>query len=199
MIGSLVKSFLWLSEPFLAALLIRILGATWRIEFKGLSLIKKYSFRVLYVFWHENMLPPLFTHRGRKVGVIVSPSRDGELISRVLKLFGFKVFRGDTKSKGSIGLIKLIKYGNKGFEIAITPDGPKGPRRKAKKGIFCIAKKTDIPVLAVRVTADRSFRFSSWDRFMLPYPFSRITIEINEFEKKSDKKSLEKLLSSEKN
>jgi len=195
MIGSPIKSFLWLSEPFLAALLIRILGATWKIKFKGLSLIKKYSSRVLYVFWHENMLPPLFTHRGRKVGVIVSPSRDGELISRVLKLLGFKVFRGDTKSQGSKALIKLIKYGNKGFEIAITPDGPKGPRRKAKMGAFLIEKRTDIPMLAVRVTADRAFRFSSWDKFMLPYPFTGITIELNEFEKKSGKKSLENLLS----
>ncbi len=195
MIGSLVKSFLWLSEPFLAALLIRILGATWKIKFKGLSLIKKYSSQVLYVFWHENMLPPLFTHRGRKGGVIVSPSRDGERISRVLKLLGFKVFRGDTKSQGSKALIKLIKYGNKGFEIAITPDGPKGPRRRAKMGAFLIAKRTEIPILAVRVTANRTFRFSSWDRFMLPYPFSKITIELNEFDKKSGKKGLENLLS----
>jgi hypothetical protein len=195
MIGSLVKSFLWLSEPFLAAILIRILGITWKIKFKGLSLIKKYSSQVLYVFWHENMLPPLFTHRGRKVGVIVSPSRDGELINRVLKLFGFKVFRGDTKSKGSEALIQLIKYGKEGHEIAITPDGPKGPRRKAKTGALIVAKRTDIPVLAVRVTADRAFRFSSWDKFMLPYPFSKITIELNEFEKKSGKKNLEKLLS----
>jgi len=195
MIGSLVKSFLWLSEPFLATLLIRILGATWKIKFKGLSLIKKYSSQVLYVFWHENMLPPLFTHRGRKVGVIVSPSRDGELISRVLKLLGFKVFRGDTKSEGDKALIKLIKYGNKGFEIAITPDGPKGPRRRAKMGAFLIAKRTEIPILAVRVTANRTFRFSSWDRFMLPYPFSKITIELNEFDKKSGKKGLENLLS----
>jgi len=141
------------------------------------------------------MLPPLFTHRERNIGVIVSPSRDGELISRVLKLLGFKVFRGDTKSQGSKALIKLIKYGNKGFEIAITPDGPKGPRRKAKMGAFLISKRTDIPILAVRVTADRTFRFSSWDKFMLPYPFSKITIELNEFGKKSGKKGLENLLS----
>jgi lysophospholipid acyltransferase (LPLAT)-like uncharacterized protein len=195
MIGSLIKSFLWLSEPFLAALLIRMLGATWKVEFKGLPLLKKYSYQVLYVFWHENMLPPLFTHRGRKVGVIVSPSRDGELISRVLKLLGFKVFRGDTKSKGSKALIKLIKYGNKGFEIAITPDGPKGPRRKAKMGVFLMAKRTNIPVLAVRVTADRAFRFSSWDKFMLPYPFSRIKIELNKFKKNPKRQALDKILS----
>ncbi len=178
MIGSLIKSFLWLIEPFLAALLIRILGATWKIEFKGLSLIKKYSPRIFYVFWHENMLPPLFTHRGRRVGVIVSPSRDGELMSRVLKLFGFKVFRGDTKSKGSQALIKLIRYGNKGFEIAITPDGPVGPRRKAKKGVLYIARRSGLPIFAVSIEAHPCIRFSSWDKFMLPLPFAKIRISM---------------------
>jgi len=195
MIGSLIKSFLWFSEPSLAALLIYILGLTWRIKFRGVSLVKQHTAQVLYVFWHENMLPPLFTHRGRKVGVIVSPSRDGELISRVLKLLGFKVFRGDTKEKGSTALIELIKYGKRGFEIAITPDGPKGPRRKAKKGVLLIAKKTNLPLLAVRITSGKCFRFSSWDKFMLPYPFSRIEIELIKVEKNPDKQILEKLLS----
>ena len=194
MIGSLKKSFIWFLEPFLISLLVRILGSSWRIEFKGISLVKKYNFKVLYVFWHENMLPPLFTHRHRNVGVIVSPSRDGELMSRVLKLLGFKVFRGDSKEKGSKALIELINYGKKGFEIAITPDGPKGPRRKAKKGVFLITKKTNFPVLAARITCKKCFRFSSWDKFMLPYPFSKIEIELNEFEWNSEKNSLEKLL-----
>ncbi len=195
MIGSLIKSFLWFSEPFLATILIYILGLTWRIEFKGISLVKKHNSQVLYVFWHENILPPLFTHIGRKVGVIVSPSRDGELISRILKLLGFKVFRGDTKEKGSKALIELINYCKKGFEIAITPDGPKGPRRKAKKGVFLIIKKTNLSVLAVRITCKKAFRFSSWDRFMLPYPFAKIEIELNKLDRNTEKDTLEKLLS----
>lgn len=197
MIGSLIKSFLWFSEPFLALVLVYIFGFTWRIEFKGkgLSILKKYNSKVLYVFWHENMLPPLFTHRGRKVGVIVSPSRDGELISRILRLLGFKTFRGDTKERGSKALIELINYGKKGYEIAITPDGPKGPRRKAKKGVLLIAKKTTLPILAVRINADKAFRFSSWDRFMLPYPFTKIKIELNQLKENLERQTLEKLLS----
>jgi lysophospholipid acyltransferase (LPLAT)-like uncharacterized protein len=195
MIGSLIKSFLWFSEPLLIALLVYVLGLTWRIEFKGISILKKHNFKVLYVFWHENMLPPLFTHRGRMVGVIVSPSRDGELMNRILKLLKFKVFRGDTEKKGGRALIKLIKYGRKGHEIAITPDGPKGPRRKAKKGVFLVARKTGLPLLAVRINSGKSFRFSSWDKFMLPYPFSRIEIELNELEKNLNSKSLENFLS----
>jgi lysophospholipid acyltransferase (LPLAT)-like uncharacterized protein len=195
MIGPLIRYFLWFSEPLLIALLVYIFGLTWRIEFIGIPLLKKYNFKVLYVFWHENMLPPLFTHRGRMAGVIVSPSRDGELMSRVLKLLKFKVFRGDTEKKGSRALIELIKYGRKGHEIAITPDGPKGPRRKAKKGVFLAARKTGLPLLAVRVNSRKSFRFSSWDKFLLPYPFSKIEIELNELEKNSTIENLEKLLS----
>jgi lysophospholipid acyltransferase (LPLAT)-like uncharacterized protein len=175
--------------------MVNTLGLTWRIKFKGISLLRKHNFKVLYVFWHENMLPPLFTHRGRMVGVIVSPSMDGELMSRVLKLLRFEVFRGDTERKGSRALIELIKYGRKGHEIAITPDGPKGPRRKAKKGVFLVAQKTGLPLLAVRITSRKSFRFSSWDKFMLPYPFSRIEIELNELEKNLNSESLGKLLS----
>jgi lysophospholipid acyltransferase (LPLAT)-like uncharacterized protein len=195
MIGSLIQSFLWFSEPFLVTLLVYILGLTWRIEFKGCSLLKKHNYKVLYVFWHENMLPPLFTHRGRSVGVIVSPSRDGELISRVLRLLKFKVFRGDTEKKGSRALIELIKYGRKGHEIAITPDGPKGPRRKAKKGVFLLAQKTGLPLLTVKITSARCFRFPSWDKFMLPYPFSRIEIELNKVEKNLNSDTLGKFLS----
>jgi lysophospholipid acyltransferase (LPLAT)-like uncharacterized protein len=195
MIGSLIQSFLWFSEPFLITLLVYILGLTWRIEFKGISLLREHNFEVLYVFWHENMLPPLFTHRGRSVGVIVSPSRDGELMSRVLRLLKFKVFRGDTEKKGSRALIKLIKYGRKGHEIAITPDGPKGPRRKAKKGFLLVAQKTGLPLLTVKITSSRCFRFSSWDKFMFPYPFSRIEIELNKLEKNLNIGNLEKFLS----
>ncbi|MEO0293922.1 MAG: lysophospholipid acyltransferase family protein [candidate division WOR-3 bacterium] len=195
MIGSLLRSFLWFSGPFLTTLLIYLFGLSWRIEFKGLSILKKYNFKVLYVFWHENMLPPLFTHRKRKVGVIVSPSLDGEFMSRILRLLGFKVFRGDTEKGGSKALIGLIKYGREGNEIAITPDGPKGPRRKVKKGVFLLARETSLPIIAVRVSSGRCFRFSSWDKFMLPYPFSKIKIELREILNQPKEETLEKYLS----
>lgn len=195
MIGSLIKSFLWLSEPFLITFLVYILGFSWRIKFKGLHLLKQHNYKVLYIFWHENMLPPLFTHRNRQVGVLVSPSRDGERISKVLKLLGFKVFRGDTQKRGGSALIELVNYGKKEHEIAITPDGPKGPRREAKRGIFLIAKRTKLPILTVKIKASKCFRFSSWDKFMLPYPFSKIEIVVKNPGRDLTREKLERLLS----
>jgi len=194
MIGSLIRSFLWFSGSFLLTILILILGHTWRICFKGWEKVLKYDASVFYAFWHENMLPVLFSHRGRGVGIIVSLSPDGELVARMLKILRYNVFRGDTEKRGREVLRELIQYGKGGKEIAITPDGPKGPRREVKKGVFVIAKRSRLPLFAVKIEADRCFRFSSWDRFMLPLPFSRIEITITGPIQKLDSETLKKTI-----
>jgi len=194
MIGSLIQSFLWFSESFFLTILILILGHTWNLHFEGWENIIKYNKSVFYAFWHENMLPVLFSHRGRGVGVIVALSYEGELVARVLKILGYRVFRGDTQKRGRIVTKELIKYGISGKEIAITPDGPKGPRREVKKGVIIIAKRANIPLFAVKIEADRCFRFSSWDRLMLPLPFSKIEISIKGPIKKLDDKILKEEL-----
>jgi len=195
MIGSLIHSFLWFSGPTLLTAFILILGHTWKLHFHGWEHILEYNSSVFYAFWHENMLPVLFSHRGRGVGIIVSTSPDGELISRVLKILGYKVFRGDTKKRGRRVMQELIQYGKEGREIAITPDGPKGPRREAKRGTLVIAKRTRLPLFAVKIEANHCFRFSSWDRFMLPLPFSLIDITIEGPITQLDEKTLQKALS----
>lgn len=174
-----MQSFLWFSVPFLIAILINVLGFTWRIRFEGWDKVLNEENGILYSFWHENLLPVLYTHRFRKVGVVVSPSRDGEIVARVLKIMGYRIFRGDTESGGKRAVIQLIKYGNHGNEIAITPDGPKGPRRKVKKGIIEIGRIGNFPIYAASIKAGNCFRFSSWDRFMLPLPFSKVLIKIS--------------------
>jgi len=178
MIGSLIKSFLWFSEPFLIALLVRLLGLSWRIEFKGISLLKQYNFKVLYVFWHEYYLPAVYSNMGTGIGVLVSSSKDGELSGRVLKLLGYKPFRPKTGEREIKALVNLINYGKKGNHIAVTPDGPVGPRRKAKKGVLHIAKRSGLPIFAVSIKAHPYIRFSSWDKLMLPLPFAKIKISV---------------------
>lgn len=195
MIGSLIQSFLWFSESFFLTILILIFGHTWNLHFKGWGSIIKHNKSVFYAFWHENMLPVLFSHRGRGVGIIVAISYEGELVARVLKILGYRVFRGDTQKRGRTVTKELIKYGLSGKEIAITPDGPKGPRREVKKGVIIIAKRANIPLFAVKIEADRCFRFSSWDRLMLPLPFSKIKISIKGPIKKLDGKILKEALS----
>lgn len=126
---------------------------------------------------------------------MVSLSPDGELASRVLKILGYKVFRGDTEKRGRKAMMELIQYGKEGGEIAITPDGPKGPRRKIKKGVFVIARRSGLPLFAIRIKANPCFRFSSWDELMLPLPFARIDISIKGPLMKLDQETLEKALS----
>ncbi|MCK4571536.1 lysophospholipid acyltransferase family protein [candidate division WOR-3 bacterium] len=195
MIGSLIHSFLWFSGPFILTILILILGHTWRISFRGWEQVLKYDNSVLYTFWHENMLPVLFSHKKRGVGIIVSLSPDGELVARILKILGYKVFRGDTEKRGRKVMKELIQYGKGNKEIAITPDGPKGPRREVKRGVFVIARRTELPLFAVKIEAGRCFRFSSWDRFMLPLPFSKIKISIRGPIEKLDSEVLKEALS----
>jgi len=195
MIGSLIKSFLWFSEPFLIAFLVRILGATWRVEFKGISLLRLYNFKVLYVFWHEYYLPAVYSNMDTGVGVLVSSSKDGELSGRVLKLLGYKPFRPKTGEREIKAMVNLINYGKRGNQIAVTPDGPVGPRRKAKKGVLHIAKRTGLPIFAVSVKAHPCIRFSSWDKLMLPLPFAKIEISIKGPLKNPSIETLEKNLS----
>ncbi len=178
MIGSPIKSFLSFIEPFLIALIIRVLGLTWRIKFNGTKRLKPYNFKVLYVFWHEYCIPAVYSNMGSAVGVLVSSSRDGRLSGRVLKILGYKPFRLESGEKGIKALINLINYGKKGNHIAVTPDGPAGPRRKVKKGVLHIAKRTGLPIFAVSIRAHPVIRFSSWDKLMLPLPFAKIEISM---------------------
>ncbi len=195
MIGLLIKSFIWDIEPFLIALFVRILGLSWRLEFKGVSLLKKYNFKVLYVFWHEYYLPAVYSNMDTGVGVLVSSSRDGELSGRVLKLLGYKSFRVKKGEREVKAMVNLINYGKKGNHIAVTPDGPVGPRRKAKKGVLHIAKKSGLRIFAVSIKAHPCFRFSSWDKLMLPLPFAKIQISVKGPIKNPSIETLENYLS----
>ncbi len=115
---------------------------------------------------------------GTGIGVLVSSSKDGELSGRVLKLLGYKPFRPKTGEREIKALVNLINYGKKGNHIAVTPDGPVGPRRKAKKGVLHIAKRSGLPIFAVSIKAHPYIRFSSWDKLMLPLPFAKIKISV---------------------
>jgi len=127
--------------------------------------------------------------------VLVSSSRDGELSGRVLKLLGYKPFRSEPGEKEIKALFGLIDYAKQGNPIAVTPDGPAGPRRKAKKGVLHISERTGLPIFAVLIDAHPVIRFTSWDKLMLPLPFARIEISMNGPIKNPDIETLEKHLS----
>ncbi len=136
--------------------------------------------QVIFVFWHGLMLPLIHYHRGEGIVVLVSEHADGEYITRVLHRNGFETARGSSTRGGSRGLRQLLRAAREGHDLAVTPDGPKGPPRVFKKGALVAAQITGLPMIPLSVGASAAWHFDSWDRFMVPRPLSRIKIVYGE-------------------
>jgi lysophospholipid acyltransferase (LPLAT)-like uncharacterized protein len=132
--------------------------------------------RYIYAFWHENMLLPAY-HCGRPdVSVLISQHADGELMAQVCQRLGFRVIRGSTTRGGLEALRLMVRAARQGAHLAITPDGPRGPRRQVQAGVIYVAAKTGLPIIAGGVGLQNPWRLRSWDRFVLPRPWCRGTI-----------------------
>jgi lysophospholipid acyltransferase (LPLAT)-like uncharacterized protein len=128
--------------------------------------------RGIYLFWHEMMLLPAHAFSRSDVCVLVSQHRDGELISRILKMLGFSTVRGSTTRKGFSALRGLMREG-KLNHLAITPDGPKGPRRIVQQGGIYLASRTGMPIYPTGLAFRSCWQANSWDRMALPKPGTR--------------------------
>jgi lysophospholipid acyltransferase (LPLAT)-like uncharacterized protein len=129
---------------------------------------------VIAAFWHQRLLMMPFLPRRRKVGMLISQHRDGEWIARAVKLFGVDAIRGSTTRGGFSALRGMIRFFHRGANIAITPDGPQGPKHIVQSGVVELARLTGGPILPVTYSASRQKVFASWDNFILPLPFSRV-------------------------
>ena len=123
--------------------------------------------------WHGRTF--LFTTRdwGRKYGVIISQSRDGEIQTRIFQSFGFEVIRGSTGRGGIRAAVEAIKLLKRGVSMAMTPDGPRGPSEKVQPGVLMLAQKSGAALIPAGVSARPRYLAKSWDRYMLPLPFSK--------------------------
>jgi len=128
--------------------------------------------RFIYAFWHESIL--LATHFRTKVHVLISQHSDGELIAQACRHLGFGVVRGSTTRGGAAGLWDLLAVAKK-THLAMTPDGPKGPRRRAQLGTIFLASHTGLPIAPFGFGFSNAWRAKSWDRFAVPYPYSLVT------------------------
>ena len=130
----------------------------------------------IFAVWHSQLVVTTFCHKDMNICGLVSKSKDGEYLARMLNNFGFKTVRGSTSSGATRSLLKLIVYGKKGFSIAITPDGPKGPKHKVQNGVIFLAQKTGLPVIPMGTALSKKIIFNSWDKFQLPLPFAKAAI-----------------------
>ena len=160
--------------------LVRLLGWTWRIRVvnreRSVERLRRERRPMVFALWHGDMLPLLYQHRGEGVTVLISEHRDGELIARVAKSLGFRTVRGSTTRGASRALVGLARELRDGHDIAVTPDGPRGPARSFAPGALIAAQRARAPVIAVGLAARRAWRLASWDRFVIPKPFSRVCI-----------------------
>jgi lysophospholipid acyltransferase (LPLAT)-like uncharacterized protein len=128
--------------------------------------------RRIYLFWHEYILLPL-DRRGRNdITMLLSRHRDADILTKIAHRVGFGTVRGSTFDGGAASLRELIKIARKNH-LTITPDGPRGPRRKLSMGPVFLASKLQLPIVPLGFGYDRPWRLNSWDRFAIPRPFSR--------------------------
>jgi lysophospholipid acyltransferase (LPLAT)-like uncharacterized protein len=134
----------------------------------------------IFALWHGMLLPLTYYHQGEGAVVLVSEHADGEYISRVLHRMGYQTARGSSTRGGTKGLRGLVRAAREGRDLAVTPDGPRGPARIFKPGVLVAAQLTGLPIIPVGVGVSSSWHANSWDRFTVPRPLARIRIHYGE-------------------
>jgi lysophospholipid acyltransferase (LPLAT)-like uncharacterized protein len=158
---------------------IRAIARTWRFRIvaDGYFAQERLAGRsVVIALWHGEMLPLLYYHRNRSIAVMVSEHGDGEIIARILEEFGFRLIRGSTSRGAARALIAAGRELRAGFDVGITLDGPRGPWHSVAPGALIAAQRAGVVVIPVVARPRSCWRLGSWDRFMIPKPFTQITI-----------------------
>ncbi|PLX85972.1 MAG: hypothetical protein C0617_02195 [Desulfuromonas sp.] len=174
--GSFPKWCLLNLAPPAAAFVIRMLGRLMRLETVGgevpRSFVERGEYPIL-AFWHDQLLLMVLGYTGPGSKILISASKDGELIARVMHRFGMGAVRGSSNRGGRAAFRELVALGKESVDLVVTPDGPKGPRHQVKDGVVQLARLTGRGVVPMAFACSRGHRFASWDRFLLPYPFCR--------------------------
>jgi lysophospholipid acyltransferase (LPLAT)-like uncharacterized protein len=154
-----------------AALLIRMLGRSWRVRLCGQPDVAPR----IYALLHGHMLLPAFRLRRSRSVVMISRHRDGELIAQAVSRIGFTTVRGSSTRGAPVAVRDLLRgFGDRPW--VVTPDGPKGPRGSVKEGLIRLAQESCRPIQPMAGAARPAHVFGSWDRFVLPWPFARVVV-----------------------
>ncbi len=162
-----------------SAMVIRVLGATWRLDLDGqdsLDRARAVHPNVVFSFWHGRLLPLCWSHRGWGIEVLTSEHRDGELIGQTIRRLGFGHVRGSSTRGGARALRELVRKIRAGRDLGITVDGPKGPPFVVKPGALEIARLTGAAIVPVTTGSSRRKVLRSWDGFQVPAPFARVSV-----------------------
>ena len=132
---------------------------------------------VIYTLWHGRLLPLTYFHRGQNIATLISQSSDGEYIARVVERWDYTAIRGSSSRGGSGALREMVKLSRSNRSLAITPDGPRGPRQQLKPGVLTLAQLTGLPMIPMSASATRAWWVDArWDLFLVPKPFSTVYV-----------------------
>ena len=172
------RGLIWLGSIF-----VRLLCATlrYRLYDEARYFSPPFTRPVVALIWHNRILamPDAFRryYRNRKgLVILTSASRDGAYLSEFVRCFGMGSVRGSSSRRGAAAFLDLVRNVEDGFDICITPDGPRGPRYKLGPGALMLAERCAVPLMPVSVEYSAYWRFNSWDGFAVPKPFSRVTV-----------------------
>jgi lysophospholipid acyltransferase (LPLAT)-like uncharacterized protein len=176
LLKNLSRSFALLLLPFIASLIIRFLYLTNKKQFHAPKEISDDP--IIFACWHGEllMLPYLYSHYRKTphAKVLISSHFDGAFISKTIEYFGLGTIAGSTNRNAVRVLIEAIKVLKEGYDIGITPDGPKGPRHEVADGIIVMAQKAKAKIVLVEIKPTKFWRFNSWDKFTIPKPFGTL-------------------------
>jgi lysophospholipid acyltransferase (LPLAT)-like uncharacterized protein len=165
----------------LGATLHRSLGATWRVRVEDdgpLREMRRERRPVILTFWHSRIIPLSYFHRGEGNVALVSEHEDGEYTTQILKRMGYATAARGSATRGGVqGLRGLLRAVREGRDIGITPDGPRGPARVLKEGVLVTAQLSGAPILPLAAGGPSFWSVGSWDRMIIPKPFSRVTLK----------------------
>ena len=178
---TLVQRLLLAVVPRVVWALLWVLGRTWCFEVIAEEGVVPIVFgekspAEIFCFWHQCVLPCTIYFRRSRAVILISRSFDGELVTRVLKMFGFDAVRGSSTRGGREGLLGLAHMIESGRTAIFVADGPLGPIYQAKMGPIKLAQMTGAPIGVFHLEPERAWTMRSWDRFLIPKPFTRICV-----------------------
>jgi lysophospholipid acyltransferase (LPLAT)-like uncharacterized protein len=164
-------------------ILIQIIGRLVRIREIGKHFyqdLEKRDRNYIFCLWHGRMFIPIFVQRGRGVVSMVSLHVDGEIIAQIVEKMGYQIARGSSSREGGKALREMVKLMRKGFPGSMFPDGPRGPKGDFKVGTLVLAQLTQAHLVPMTFAAEKAWVFNSWDRYIIPKPFSKVVVAYGE-------------------
>ncbi|MDD5400450.1 MAG: lysophospholipid acyltransferase family protein [Sulfurimonas sp.] len=176
MLKKLFRALALIIVPFIASVIIRLIYATNKKKFHSPPSVGDEP--IIFACWHGEllMLPYLYSkyRKTPHAKVLISSHFDGMLISKTIKYFGLGTIAGSTNRNATRVLMQGIRALKEGYDIGITPDGPKGPRHEVADGIIAMAQKANAKIVLVEIKPTKFWQFKSWDKFTIPKPFGTL-------------------------